>query len=244
MKINRYFLLFVCLCLITFLSTNVQAQQYQIQDSFIRILPMARSFSKILVSDGVTLVYNQSNEEGLGASASTEAYYQNLDVVLAGDTLKVGLKKYMNDSKFKPDYKVYASSISCSFISLTNAARVIILGELKSDSLSINASNAAKIDAELSLKTLSLELSSASLAQLEGNVDKASILVKDASKLNAKKLKIDSASLIAKGASKIYTVVNSSCDVLAEGASKIYLTSRPKSFTKITRGLSKVIVEN
>lgn len=244
MKIKWYSFLLVFFCLHAFVNTKVQAQEYQIQDSFIRIVPLARSFSKIIVSDGITLVYNQSNEDGLGVSASTEAYFQNIDVVLAGDTLKLGLKKFLTDNKFKPDYKVYASSISCSFIYLANAARVIILGELKADSFSIVASNAAKIDAELSVKSLSLDLSSASLAQLEGKVGEASILVKDASKLNAKKLQIDSASLTAKGASKIYTLVNSSCEILAEGASKIYLQSKPKSFTKITRGLSKVIIDN
>lgn len=244
MKRNCQCFLFLFFCLSTVVSLSVQAQQYQINDSFIKVLPLVRSFDKIMVSDGVTLVYNQSNEEGLGASASTDAYYENLDVTVVGDTLKISLKKFLRDGKFKPDYKVYASSNKCVSIFITNAARVIVLGELKVDSLSIIASNASKIDAELSVNMLSLELSSASLAQIEGNASLASILVEDASKFNAYSLKMDTASLIAKGASKIYSTVISKCDVIAEGASKIYLITKPRSFTKTTSGLSKIIIEN
>lgn len=244
MRFKNYFVTTFIVALSLFMNASLKAQQYQVQDSFAMAVPLSKSFSKIVVSDGVTLIYNQSDAEGLAISAASNNYIRNIQVQVVGDTLKVGLRKYLKDDKVVPEYKVYAASKSCSFISLTNASRVIVLGALTVDSLMIDASNAAKIDAELSLKYLSLKLSSASLAQLHGNVIDAVLVVADASQLAGSDLVVNDVKISAKGASKMFAQVRNNCQIIASGASKIVLKGKPAELKKELTGLSRVRVNN
>ena len=244
MRIKILSCLIACTFASIFFMDTAAAQQYQVKDSFARLIPLANTFSKILVTDGISLIYNQSEEKGLAVSATSEALINNIDVVVVGDTLKVGLKKYLGSGKLTPEYKVYASSSDCNYIFAKDAARVIVLGKLATDSLIITASSASKINVDLKVRSLVMNLSSASFAQLNGECENVIIDLKEASRLMGSNLKINRASINAKAASKVWLGVKEECEIFADGASRIYLQGQPIIRRKRLNGSSRLIIRN
>jgi hypothetical protein len=244
MSIKILNLLIAYTCASVFFIESVTAQQYQVKDSFARLIPLKNTFSKIIVSDGITLIYNQSEEEGLAVSARSESFINNLEVMVVGDTLKISLKKYLGKGNFKNEYRVYASSAICNYIVAKYAARVIVLGELAADSVMITASSASKINVDLKVRSLVVNLSEASFAQINGEVKTATIYVNEASRFMGSDLKTNQANIDAKAASKVWLRVIDECKIFAEGASKIYLKGQPVIKEKRLNGASKLLNSN
>ncbi len=230
-------------CLLMF-SLTIKAQQYQVVDSNVRAVSLTSTFSKLIVSDGITLVFNQSEEAGLAMSASSDSFMNNLQISIRNDTLRVGLKRIMYSGNLSPAYKVYAASPHCTLLFATNAAKLIVLGKLATDSLQISASNAARINANVETKSMELILSSASMAQLRGNSTFINCIVSDASKLEGLPLTAVFATINMSAASKIWLTVIDGLNLTASAASKFYLRGNPNINSKNLTSFSKLLKIN
>jgi len=128
-------------------------------------------FSKIEITDGVALVFTQSDEIGLSAEASDALGLTSITTEVTGNVLKIGSKGNMNEPG-----KVYVSAHGITAISARKHSTITLANTLESKNISIALASGSVFSGSIKAQDISLKAKSgavmnvfATSATLTGN---------------------------------------------------------------------------
>jgi len=162
----------------------------------------------------------------------------DLDVRVAGDTLRIGLKAGLavNHATLEADVTVP----SLIEIDVSGASTVKAQGPLASSPFELSLSGASTFEGGFALDRATIGLSGASHAVLSGSAKTVEASVSGASQIQAENLSIDSLTMDLSGASHAAVTVTGTISASASGASNLTYSGTPTFTRKDVSGGSAI----
>ena len=162
----------------------------------------------------------------------------DLDVGVAGETLRIGLKGGLavNHATLEADVTVP----SLVGIDMSGASTLKAQGPLASSPFELSLSGASTFDGELALDHAAIGLSGASHAVLAGSAKTVEASVSGASQIEAEDLSLDSLTIDLSGASHAAVAVTGTISASASGASNLTYSGTPTFTRKDVSGGSAI----
>lgn len=193
------------------------------------------SFTKIDASGAPTISYRQSDTLSLTVEANASEF-NNIETKVSDNTLFIKAS-----GTIKGSYKIKITGNTLNNLSLSGATNFKTIGNLKADSLTIEASGASNINIDCETRSIKTIAAGASQVNLSGTNKNLYADVSGASSLKAYKLMSENADVTASGASnaKIYT--SQKLRANATGASSIKFKGEPKEVSAEGSSSSQIV---
>jgi hypothetical protein len=139
------------------------------------------TFHSIKVSQGITLMLQQGNEEALAISADKKEYGDAVKTEVVNGELRIYIEQSMNKwwqqlRKKGVEVKAYVSFKKLEKLDASSGARIDIQGKLVVPQLSLDLSSGAGITGEVQIAKLRMEQSSGAISRLRGQVQDLTVL--------------------------------------------------------------------
>ncbi|MEM9178093.1 MAG: M56 family metallopeptidase [Pseudomonadota bacterium] len=168
-----------------------------------------KSFNKIDVGSGISMVYTQDPNASVTATLERGKWDQ-IEIMVEGDTLVARKKKNSNWGRYGPRITVYAASPNLRAVDASSGSS--FKGNVVAGDLDIDASSGSSLSMEGACKSLDLDASSGSSISLD-------------------KLECETAIVDASSGSSIRVFASQSVDVDASSGSSISVSGKPTDVT-------------
>lgn len=211
----------IVLCTLAVFSLAVQAQKFVISDknAVMRSVP---AFTGIEANSAIDVYISQGEEVGVAVSSVDPKVTERIRTEVKEGVLHIwfesgGWKDWRSDRKMK----AYVSVKQLSMIKANGACDIVIMGQLKVNTLNVDLGGASDMTGELECKELTMNLNGASDTRLKGKIGTLSAKLSGASSMKGWDLNTDYCQVDAHGASSMNVVVNKEISAVAGGASDI-----------------------
>lgn len=212
---------FSCSLIVLFFSGFLFAQKQFVVDENAEMRSIEKSFTSIKVSGSIDLYLSQSDNEAVAVSASEEKFKQQIKTVVENNVLRIyfdGEKSWSKNRKLM----VYVSFLNVDGIDASGASDIVIAGNLKTTSLTLQLSGASDFRGVVDVNSLKINLSGASDVSISGKATNLDIESSGASDVKGYDLVTDNCTAKASGASDVNVTVNKELNAHASGASNIF----------------------
>ncbi|RZK42207.1 MAG: DUF2807 domain-containing protein [Pedobacter sp.] len=181
-----------------------------------------KNFKGLSVSSGIDLFLTQGNTEGVSIQGSSDAI-KDVIVEQNGDHVSVKYKSGINwSSLFRgQSIEVHVSYKTLERLAASGGSDVYSKGQMKVQSLSINASGGADLKLNIICRDLSLNISGGADADLRGSAENLQISASGGSDINAFDFPANYAKVAVSGGSDANIYVNKILDGQASGGGDI-----------------------
>ncbi len=191
--------------------------------------------------------------KGVDASGAANVYFTNSDtlsLVLEGNSDELNyIETKVEDNvlyiktkgTFRYPFKIKLTGNTLNFITISGAASFISSNDIKTDSLTLEASGAANVDLPVTARSVRATISGASDVTLWGNTQNLFANVSGASGLKAYKLNSLNTTVTASGASSAKVFASQKVNLNATGASTIKFKGEPKEVSAEGSSASQII---
>ena len=168
-----------------------------------------KSFKKIEVGSGISMVYSQDPNASVNATLKRGSWDQ-IEIKVEGDTLIAKKKKNSKWGRYGPQVTVYAASPNLTSIDAASGSS--FKGNVVAGDLRIDASSGSSLSMEGACKSLDLDASSGSSVRLN-------------------RLECESANVDASSGSSISVYASKTVDVDASSGSSVAVSGKPSDVT-------------
>lgn len=191
------------------------------------------SFSKIQVSDAISVLYTTSDTNEVRVTAN-EKEISKVITNVEGSTLMISAK-----GQFYNGIKIHIKGKNVNDIFVSGASNFKTTNDLLHDTVTISASGASNVSANVQSKKVKVLQSGASSVTLNGTTDLLLAEISGASSLKSYNLASANANLLTTGASLAKVTVNNKLTAVASGASSIKIKGDVKDISaEATSGAS------
>lgn len=139
-----------------------------------------KPFQSLNVSQGITVILHQGNEEALAISADKKEYADAVKTEVVNGELRIYIEQSMSKwwqqlKKTGVQVKAYVSYKSLKNIDASSGAHVKIDNGLSEQNIKVDLSSGAWITGTVNVATLTIDQSSGAKSELIGNVQKLSL---------------------------------------------------------------------
>jgi hypothetical protein len=201
-----------------------------------RELPVA-SFSKLQVSHGFSVRVSIGAPSALTVRVD-DNIVNELDVGVASDALRIGLKGGTSVSQATLEADVTAPSLSA--IEASGGSTITPTAPIESSPFTLTMSGASRFDGSLALSEGTVGLSGASDAALSGTASRLTATLSGASHLDAPDLTVNALTIDLSGASRGEVNVTQTISASASGASNLTYEGSPTFTRKEKSGGSQI----
>lgn len=180
------------------------------------------SFNSIKITDGVDVYLSQSDQVAIAVSANSDSQKEAIKTVIEKDVLIISYDGDRRWQKKNARLKVYVSFINLHKLKAAGACDIVIVGELKGNSLDLLLSGACDFTGKVNLSTLNINLSGASDVKISGIAGNVDIESSGASDVKGYELITELCNVQVSGASDVFITVNKELKAIASGASDVY----------------------
>lgn len=202
---------------------------------------ITQKFDKIKISDGVTLILEQSNNTKITV-ISNKGFNKEIKTEVKNGTLYISSGNYKtsfsilgykhNTIREAETKKVFIKLPLINELEASSASRIESKGTLKGGIISLKSSSASKIKLNLEYEKIDAESSSASKIELKGMALDCTAKASSGSKIDAKDLLVNAINAESSSGSKISTQPIISLIASASSGGKIEYKNIPKHIEK------------
>jgi Putative auto-transporter adhesin, head GIN domain len=197
---------------------SVMAQKINDPNAVVR---EAKNFHGISVGHAFDVYLNQSNEEAVAVSATSDKDRAHIIVDVKDGILYIGLDKGWKWNGGDKKLKAYISFKKIDKLVISGACDVVVAGAIKADNLSIRQSGASDFNGKIEVDKLTVDLSGASDMVISGKASSLHVDASGASKFKGYELTTENCNVDASGASDIKVTVSKELSAEASGASDV-----------------------
>lgn len=197
------------------------------------------SFEGIALRTSATVYVTQGNSLSVEIEGDADDL-ENIKVEVEGNKLQIKNKKDNWNWGSNSDVKVYITTNSLNYLSVSGSGNIVGKGTFKSDELKTAVSGSGDIEFNVDTDDLIVKISGSGSVELTGNSNKVDVGISGSGKLDAENMKVNSYDISISGSGKCRINVVEEIESHISGSGSVYYKGNPKRINNNSSGSGKI----